>query len=784
MSPTDLHHRIFALVPEGNREIDSMLHLAELRRKTANALALNLILDHVDANRCGWDEEESLHEFFQITEKRIQSELGRAHPSIKTGLVFDCLPSRELIELIDTRKSLDFASFSQISIKQLTLLCEEMQGIDWLDDAPPVSSDKQGSSRRIYGSYFTPDTLSSFAFEQLLIPKDVKNHLTNQFHQGKLSVLDPSCGAGHMLVVVARHLKNLFRSEFNDLAGVFHGVDVNPLVLLLTALRIWREFGSPSNVSFYDVLDNFRCGNSLVNHTMIDSIVGNKTMPIKWEEEYPRVFTDGGFTLIIGNPPWERIEVKVREQALRYKAILPEPKKTLRGKQIERHYEQAIIKATKHSTVLSDLLSAENTYVGEMQAVCKKQELSLGGTTSKDYANAFVALSNSLLSEHGICCLLVPLQVTGQSHFVDNLVRRRAILTCLEIENKGLFTGVHSHLRFCVFSWRNGKYGTTTRPRFSRMIRGDDIAVGKYPGALCLGWKQVQQHYSWIGSLPLYSSREDLKFVLKLNNLVRGTPRPEWKYVRFFEMNKTLNLMKEGQGVFPVYEGKMIHQFNHRFAHYLPATTIGTRVLPRVTQSQLNNPEFTSNPAGWLDENEVLLRAKTKGVHISRGWHLVVRDATGNMNQHTVIATILPKSAPVHTAPIISLPDQDLNSEGWSPEVRACCLLAVLNSSLFDKYAKLTLQGTHLTKEFLVSLPIIPWQAFTAAHPDDHKFRFVDVIVGAVRDLLSSSAEMEPFIHALHQDNAVVLPPPGTPELALGRIMQCVGHLYDATDWV
>jgi methylase of polypeptide subunit release factors len=54
--------------------------------------------------------------------------------------------------------------------------------------------------------------------------------------------------------------------------------------------------------------DKIKCGNSLINDR---SIVDNAFV---WEEEFSEVFKQGGFDIIIGNPPYgAKLEVEQQE---------------------------------------------------------------------------------------------------------------------------------------------------------------------------------------------------------------------------------------------------------------------------------------------------------------------------------------------------------------------------------------------------------------------------------------------------------------------------------------
>ena len=52
-----------------------------------------------------------------------------------------------------------------------------------------------------------------------------------------------------------------------------------------------------------DLSNNIKCGNSLIDDP---EIAGDKAF--NWEDEFPQVFTKGGFDVVIGNPPYVRVQ--------------------------------------------------------------------------------------------------------------------------------------------------------------------------------------------------------------------------------------------------------------------------------------------------------------------------------------------------------------------------------------------------------------------------------------------------------------------------------------------
>jgi adenine-specific DNA-methyltransferase len=90
-------------------------------------------------------------------------------------------------------------------------------------------------------------------------------------------------------------------------------VEVTKLSLMLKMLE--GEFGIIPGRSILPMLDkNIRCGNSLISGSPLGlkDLFGEdfyKTKPFNWKEEFRKIMVDeGGFDVVIGNPPYVRIQ--------------------------------------------------------------------------------------------------------------------------------------------------------------------------------------------------------------------------------------------------------------------------------------------------------------------------------------------------------------------------------------------------------------------------------------------------------------------------------------------
>lgn len=150
-----------------------------------------------------------------------------------------------------------------------------------------------------------------------------KVYLEYQHILQNIKVLDPACGSGAFLVYVFSYLLAENRrvddilggglysyDEFvrNILSDNIFGVDVNEESVEITKLSLWLATAQKGKK--LTALDaTIRHGNSLVDDP---AVVGDSAFV--WEEQFPEVMKNGGFDVVVGNPPYVRSRDNVLDE--------------------------------------------------------------------------------------------------------------------------------------------------------------------------------------------------------------------------------------------------------------------------------------------------------------------------------------------------------------------------------------------------------------------------------------------------------------------------------------
>lgn len=189
--------------------------------------------------------------------------------------------------------------------------------------------------RRRDGVFYTPEFITDYICKNTILPYLSKTGHSTSVYQlineyiddidaldekvKKLKILDISCGSGAFLnkatEILLKIHKDISDIKFLEsettldmwsdeeirrkiLIDNIHGVDVNEESVEISKLAMFLNVAK-NNVKLPDLDKNIKCGNSLVNDKTADP-----EKAFDWESEFSEVFQNGGFDIIIGNPPY------------------------------------------------------------------------------------------------------------------------------------------------------------------------------------------------------------------------------------------------------------------------------------------------------------------------------------------------------------------------------------------------------------------------------------------------------------------------------------------------
>jgi len=222
---------------------------------------------------------------------------------------------------------------------------------------------EENSKRKKNGIFYTPEYITKYIVENSIgqYLEDIKEELgynelpdindaSNPQVEGKykkqhfnfydeyenklkdIKVIDPACGSGAFLnqafdyllkehkwiqrqrALIEEGQMNIYSSEGllkQILQDNIYGVDLNEESVEITKLSLWLKTAN-KNRPLANLDDNIKCGNSLIDDP---EVAGDKAFD--WNEEFDEIMKDGGFDIVIGNPPYGA-ELKEKEKNFFY----------------------------------------------------------------------------------------------------------------------------------------------------------------------------------------------------------------------------------------------------------------------------------------------------------------------------------------------------------------------------------------------------------------------------------------------------------------------------------
>jgi hypothetical protein len=458
-----------------------------------------------------------------------------------------------------------------------------------------------------------------------------------------------------------------------------------------------------------------------------------------WHLEFPGIFTVpddgsadadagwmGGFSCVVGNPPWER--VKIQDKEFFGNAGRPDIEgaatAAIRKKMIDKLQETDV-----------DMFHAYNSALrqsdGTAHFLLKSNRYPLTGQGDVNTYSVFAETLRTVTGPAGIAGIVTPTGLatdkTTAPFFADTL-RAHRLRAFYDFENEAkIFADVTNRVRFAITAI-TGTSRTVNRTRFAFVVRHiSDVPAKRFE----LAAEEVLRLNPNTGTLPMFRSRVDADITLGIYSrhpvLIRdddadGNP---WglSFARLFDMANDSGLFdqpddlsdakfngwsyqREGKEYVPLYEARMVSYFDHRFTTYLGATQaqLNKGALPHVGNHEHDKPDVEPLARFWVDRAEVVGRLQDRW---DRAWLLGWRDVTHPTNERSFVPSVLPCSAVGHVFPLAFPHDH----------TDVANLHALWSSLVFDYVARQKVSGIHMTYSVVKQFVCPPRAVFEQPTP-------------------------------------------------------------------
>jgi hypothetical protein len=476
-----------------------------------------------------------------------------------------------------------------------------------------------------------------------------------------------------------------------------------------------------------------------------------------WWTSFPTVFSAdsrGGFDAIIGNPPWDRINLQEVEWfSERSPAIAAQPRAADRKKMIAALQGVKMTQTGTNTPPTVDLWAQYQA--ASANAETNARVLSNGKLGCGDYPllgggdvnlySLFIERAQALAAPDGLVALLTPSGIAadkGAAEFFRSLSGTGRLGALFDFENrKVFFPDVHASFKFCTLVF-GGPQRTFKETRCAfylhQLAELDDPAR-----VLTLTADDFQRVNPNTGAAPIFRSQRDADINLKLYARhpvlvklggVSETLGPQsdvkvWpvKYLRMFHMTHdsqhfltAIELEKQGWQraamnrwekadalALPLFEGKMVQMYDHRASD----VAVNTANLHRAAQPENISLAEKASPNRY-PQPQYFVASTLIPEALRFDWALSFKQVTSPTNVRSLIAALIPRSGVGHSMSII-LPEE------WTDQSHKTLplLLANLNSFALDYLGRQKVQGQNYSLYILEQLPVIAPERFDEPLP-------------------------------------------------------------------
>ncbi len=535
-----------------------------------------------------------------------------------------------------------------------------------------------------------------------------------------------------------------------------------------------------------------------------------------WKIEFPEIFQRGlGFDCILGNPPWDRVKLAEKEFFATRKPEIAEAKnKAARDKMIQAlaksdiQFERELYSLFINASHAADSTSAFVHYNEKTYKDCRYQ---LTGCGDVNMYALFAELIYQLKDTYGTAGFIVPSGIStddGTKAYFGTIATSGLLKSLYDFENRdGIFPNVHRSFKFCLitlapkdglsdfcFFLHNMQELEDKRRHFTMLPEDFDLL-------------NPNTH-----TCPVFRSDEDAKLAKKIytkagvfikeSDEENGNP---WNvsFMRMFDMSNDsfLFVQSKTENYLPLYEAKMMHQFDHRWCSFKDGKPFDVCLEDKADVNYSVTPEY------WVPYTETVLRttlldeklngllkdaiygkserslkkledALKERIQMSPGlfdddngqsddgidcksilesgdivkalfaeaenrcprFLMGWRDITGSVNERTLLYTVIPFCGAGNTLQLTHF------NSSIHEKLRAC-FLGDINSLIVDYCAKFKIGGNHMNLFVIKQIPIIP--------PFKYSQKDIEYIVPRIMALTYTAKDIVEWAKALWTDSSL-----------------------------
>lgn len=499
----------------------------------------------------------------------------------------------------------------------------------------------------------------------------------------------------------------------------------------------------PTTSDVWQALDDGQVWGPIVGQATI----ARRARAFHWPLEFPDVMQRGGFDVVLGNPPWERIKLQEQEFfAARSPEIANATNKAARDRLIK-------------TLVLAPEGSAERALFAAFTAAKREAEASsefarVGGDAGGRFALTgrgdvntyalFAELFANLARQRA--GVIVPTGIATDATtapFFAHLVEKQRLARLVDFENRaGLFPAVDSRMKFALLT-----LGRAEPIAHFAFFLTEPAQLAESERNFTLSPEQISAINPNTKTAPVFRSRVDAELTAKIYSAARAFGETgvldRW-HPEFFKKMFDFGIHQDqlefttsqpSADHLPLYEAKMIRHFSHRASTYQGVSDedVKNGQARDADVKELADPHWEPTFRCWTHKENFEKRFADR--NWKYGWLLCMRDKTNATNERTAIFSVRPFLPSNDTVPSVFV---------RHPAESVAALLANLSSLVVDLVARQKVGGLNLAAFIVEQFPILTPTFYT-----EPRLAF---ITPKVLELTYTSHSLAPFARDLGHD--------------------------------
>ena len=436
-----------------------------------------------------------------------------------------------------------------------------------------------------------------------------------------------------------------------------------------------------------------------------------------YEIEFPEIVSDGifvGFDIIIGNPPWDKTKFSdsdfFPQFISNYRTLSNSKKEEIKKNLLDKPY----IKAQ---------YEREKTFIQSVNDYYKESYPLSSGSGDGNLFRFFVEKNLHLLAKNATLNYVLPSALMleeGSLSLRKEILEHKKLNFFYGFENREKIFDIDSRYKFALMQVQNTHIDSTHKIK-TMFYKTNIDSVYDINNIIETSLEEIATLSPSQIALQEVRDKKDLEILAKCYSSFKPLSLEWLDFRRELDMtvDKDLFIESFSEGLLPLYEGKMIHQFNAEFSepsYFLDSTSFDKRLrskeIHRLKQDLgINSKEYENILKTLSNSQSVEVLEDSLICYDREFFRLGFRAVASDTNERTLIFSLLPKNVGFGHSMFANIPKRCIIDSHGAIAIqsvshkRLLFALGIFNSLVVDYIARGMVQ-INVSKTYLERIPL------------------------------------------------------------------------------